>query len=82
MKIRIAAKKPSNKSWSALNFVQKSARGHMAIFPRSGARGLESFIRLKYYIYRNDKKYIPFRAQHCGKYASQPKYLQIKVVRH
>ncbi len=42
--MRIVAKKPSNKSCSALNFVQKSSRGHMSIFPQSGARELESFI--------------------------------------
>ncbi len=31
--------KPSNKSCSSLNFVQKSPRGQMSIFPRSRARG-------------------------------------------
>ncbi len=50
--------KPSNKSCSALNFVQKSPGGQMSIFPRSAARGLENFIWLKYYIYRNGKKYL------------------------
>ncbi len=74
--------KPSNKSWSSLNFVQKSLRGQMSIFPQNGAKGLENFIWLKYYIYRNGKKYIPFRAQRCQKYASQLKNLQIKVVQH
>ncbi len=32
-KIRIASKKASNKSGSALNFVQKSPRGHTSISP-------------------------------------------------
>ncbi len=32
----------------------------MSILPWSGAGGLERFIWLKYYIYRNGKKYIPF----------------------
>ncbi len=50
------SQKNSNKSCSALNFVQKSTQGHMFIFPQSGARGLESFIWLIYYIYRNSKK--------------------------
>ncbi len=62
--------KPSSKSCSSLNFVQKSPRGQMSIFTWSGARGLENFIWLKYYIYRNSKKYIPFSAQLCQKYAS------------
>ncbi len=54
--------KPSNKSCSALNVAQESPQGHMSIFPWSGARWLENFISLKYYIYRNSKKYIPVRA--------------------
>ncbi len=42
-------KKVSNKSCSELDFVQKSPRGHMSIFPQSGARRLERLIWLKYY---------------------------------
>ncbi len=30
----------------------------MSVFPQSGARDLESFIWLKYYIYRNSNKKI------------------------
>ncbi len=44
-KILIIAKKPSNKSCSTLNFVQKSPQGHMSISPQSGARGLKRFIK-------------------------------------
>ncbi len=44
---RIAAKKPSNKSCSALNFVQKSPPRHMSISPQSGASGLKKFIKRK-----------------------------------
>ncbi len=65
-----------------MNFVKKSLLGHLSISPWSGARGLERFIWLKYYIYWNGKKYTPFRAQRCRKYATQPKNLQVKVVRH
>ncbi len=49
--------------------------------PWEWARGLEIFIWLKYYIYRNGKKYIPFNAQCCWNYPLQPRNLQIKVVR-
>ncbi len=35
--------------------------------PPEWSYGLESLIWLKYNIYRNGKKYIPFRAQRCQK---------------
>ncbi len=35
------------KIYSELNFVQKSPRAHMSIYPRSGARGLERLTWLK-----------------------------------
>ncbi len=50
-KIRITAKKPSNESCSALNFVQKCPRGHMSICPQSGARRLKQFIKRNYPLY-------------------------------
>ncbi len=46
-------KKASNKSFSELNFVQKSLQAHMSIYPQSGDRGLERLIWLKYYIALN-----------------------------
>ncbi len=42
-------KKASNKSYSKLNFIQKSPRAHLSISPRSNARGLERLIWLLYY---------------------------------
>ncbi len=50
LKIRIISKKSSNKSSSKLNFVQKSSQAHMSIplHPKSGARGLDRLIWLKY----------------------------------
>ncbi len=48
-KIRITSKKERNKSCSALNFVQKSPRGHLSIYPHPyGAKRLERVIWLKY----------------------------------
>ncbi len=48
-KIRITSKKSSNKSCSELNFVQKSTRALMSIFPCSGASALERLACSKYY---------------------------------
>ncbi len=42
-------KKASNKSYSYLNFLQKSPRAHMSIFHRSGDRGLKRCASLKNY---------------------------------
>ncbi len=53
LKIRVSPKKASNKSYSELNFVQKSLRAHVSISLQSGARGLKGLIWLKYYIVLN-----------------------------
>ncbi len=53
-KIRITSKKDLNKSYSKLNFVQKSLRSHMSIFPQSEARGLERFSSSQI-MYKNGK---------------------------
>ncbi len=45
-----STKKASNKSFSELNFAQKSPQAHMSITPQSGARGLERLMLLKYII--------------------------------
>ncbi len=49
-KINVKSERASNKSCSELNCVRKSPRAHMSISPRSGARGLEKLIWLKYNI--------------------------------
>ncbi len=45
-----SSKKASNKSFSELNFAQKSARAHTSMTPHSGARWLERLILSKYNI--------------------------------
>ncbi len=46
-KIRVASKKVLNKSYSKLNFIQKSPRTHISISPQSGARGPKRFPSLQ-----------------------------------
>ncbi len=48
-KIRAISKRAPNKSSLELNFVQNSPQAHMAISPRSGARGRQRSIFLKSY---------------------------------
>ncbi len=48
-KIAIIWKKASSKSCLELNSLQKSQRAHMSTSPRSGVRGLQWLIWLKYY---------------------------------
>ncbi len=45
-KIRVTSEKASNKSCWELNFVWRSPRAHMSIFPQSGARGLQRSVCL------------------------------------
>ncbi len=71
----------SNKSCSALNFGQKSPRGHMSTSPQSGAMGLERWYGLIWNCIEA-KKYILFWAKRCRKYALSQKKLQINVFRH
>ncbi len=48
-KIRNTSKKASNKNRSKLNFIQKSLRAHMSIYPWSGGGGLERLASSKHY---------------------------------
>ncbi len=61
-KIRIASKKVWNISCSALNFVQKSPRAHMPIYPQSGGRGSKASYLWNMVTYKNRKVDSPLNA--------------------
>ncbi len=52
-KIRIIRKNMLNKSYSALNCLQKIQWAHMSVSPRSEGRGLQRLSSLKYYNVQN-----------------------------
>ncbi len=54
-KLRITSKKVWNKSCSVLNFVQKSPRTHMSIYPWSGGRGSKDSHLWNIILYKNGK---------------------------
>ncbi len=75
--ICITLKSDSNKSCSALNWVQKSQWAHMSISPRSGAWGLKTLIWLKNY--NAQKRQITFTLGVNGMNAGENTYYMEKT---
>ncbi len=77
------SKKSSNKSFSASNFIQKSPRGHVFIFPlpRVELEGVKDAM-VEILNCTETEKYIHFWAERCRRDALFQKKLQIKVFWH
>ncbi len=82
LKIHIASKQVSIKSFSELNFVQRKSASAYVYLPPEWSCGARKIGKFEVLFYRKTVNYIQFRAQRCQKYTSHQKKLPIKVVQN